>query len=115
MDGNTAVPEVEPSRTIDPGLIRINIAYGFMRAYDILSQQSSNPNVQSALITLSDQIAGTRKQIWIVENAAWNDMGSYLSARDAQGNEVGDPGPFINDMASLRALKTVLWVWSNAD
>jgi hypothetical protein len=31
--------QVHGSRDIDPGLIRINSAYGYMKAYDNLSQQ----------------------------------------------------------------------------
>jgi NTE family protein len=60
--------EVEPSRTIDPGLIRINVAYGWMRGYDVLSLQPS-PGLRASLIVLSDGIASTRKQIWDLENS----------------------------------------------
>jgi predicted acylesterase/phospholipase RssA len=60
--------EVESSRTIDPGLIRINVAYGWMRGYDVLSLQP-NPGLRASLIVLSDGIASTRKQIWDLENS----------------------------------------------
>ena len=49
--------QVHGSRDIDPGLIRINSAYGYMKAYDDLSQQLE-PNARPVLIALSDLIAG---------------------------------------------------------
>jgi predicted acylesterase/phospholipase RssA len=99
--------EVHDTTTIDPGLIRINMAYGFMRAYDILSQQS-DPNLQQGLISLSDQIASTRRQIWDAEqdlhknawyviNATTDDPGSSLSI-----------GYLYGDVESLRSLKNSL-------
>jgi NTE family protein len=51
-----ATVEVEGSRTIDPGLIRINMAYGWMRAYDVIS--AWGPNVRDN----SDKIASLRSE-----------------------------------------------------
>jgi predicted acylesterase/phospholipase RssA len=102
--------EVEPSRTIDPGLIRINMAYGFMRAFDVLSKRAAD--VKAALIRLSDQIASTRLQIWTKEEDAllrWGIMTSEVSDPNSDGN----PDPltvllFSNDVGDMRALKNSL-------
>jgi hypothetical protein len=94
-----ATVEVEGSRMIDPGLIRINIAYGYMRAHDILSQQSSDPSVQQALISLSDQIASARKDIWSAENTL------CASAIDWRGGWNQDTETFIEFIDRRRSLQ----------
>lgn len=83
--------QVEGSRTIDPGLIRINISYGFMRAYDVLSSQR-NPWLKRSfwgypdrnyLIELSDYIACYRCQIWALENSIRALITQFLSLRNS--------------------------------
>jgi NTE family protein len=58
---------IHTSLQIDPGLISISMAYGFMRAAEIAAFGSlSNP-----LSPISDQIAQARFQCWSVENIAF--------------------------------------------
>jgi NTE family protein len=106
--------EVESSRTIDPGLIRINMAYGFMRAYEILSKRpNERPDLKTFLISLSDEIARARRQIWQAEQdtlTSWLELVRLLppegpaSPRDY--NAV--PGIFIQNLTNLRELKNAL-------
>jgi predicted acylesterase/phospholipase RssA len=62
--------------TVDPGLIRLNVEYGYMRAYDAL-----NPIPQdvlnnwlflfvwtSAVVSGTEELVATRKQIWGLES-----------------------------------------------
>ena len=58
--------EVEPSRTIDRGLIRINASYGYMKAFDVLGQFSHA--LRHQLTWLSDAIIELRLRIWNLEN-----------------------------------------------
>jgi len=99
-----ATVEVEGSRTIDPGLIRINMAYGWMRAYDVLSAfRKGTPNVRDN----SDKIASLRKDIWSAENTLHND------APNVGWNGVApDPGyqaKVSGDVAVIREKKTQLF------
>jgi NTE family protein len=50
--------------TIDPGLISISMAYGYMRAAEAVS------NTLDKLWTISDQITRLRLEIWNLENSA---------------------------------------------
>ena len=49
--------------TIDPGLIRISMAYGYMRAADVLDGRSPTDRAWQ----LSDEIAQLRKETWRLE------------------------------------------------
>jgi len=97
--------EVESSRTIDRGLIRINIAYGYMRAFDVVSPiAKARSDKQAALMKLSDQIASTRLQIWQKEETAffnWQNIGA-----EGPGGR-GDPCTnfrfAVDDMRVLKA------------
>jgi NTE family protein len=82
-----ATVEVEGSRTIDPGLIRINMAYGWMRAFDVLSAfHPGAPDVSQN----SDMIASLRKDIWDAENTLHTD------ARNVNCNPEWGPDPSIS-------------------
>jgi hypothetical protein len=106
-----ATVEVERSRTIDPGLIRINIAYGYMRAFDVLSPIATvRRDKQAVLMSLSDQIASTRQQIWQKEETAEYNYGN-IPTRDADGTlgvslEAGMN--FQSAIKEMRALKAAL-------
>jgi NTE family protein len=56
-------PDVEPYSlfTVDPGLIRIPMDYGYMRAFD---EMHANVSVRGALRDLSTRIFRTRKLVW---------------------------------------------------
>ena len=56
-------PDVEPYRlfTVDPGLIRIAMDYGYIRAFD---EMHANVSVRGALRDLSNRIFRTRKLVW---------------------------------------------------
>jgi NTE family protein len=66
--------DIHDIMTIDPGLIRINIAYGYMRADDVLQAKSRDPNRyrevadQFSEERKTNQIIQLRKQIWDMEN-----------------------------------------------
>ena len=67
--------------TIDPGLISINMAYGYMRAADVLGGLTPNDRCWQ----LTDDIIRARRRIWTLENLqagqplAPADHGSYPS------------------------------------
>jgi predicted acylesterase/phospholipase RssA len=58
--------EVQPSRTIDRGLIRINASYGYMTAFDVLGQYSIG--LRYHLRFLTETITELRLRIWNLEN-----------------------------------------------
>jgi hypothetical protein len=96
--------QVHGSRDIDPGLIRINSAYGYMKAYDNLSQQLE-PNARPVLIALSDLIAGTRRDIWNLEvkiATEFSNLQNPLNIRPATQSEIE------TDLQALRSLKNQL-------
>jgi predicted acylesterase/phospholipase RssA len=101
--------QVHGSRDIEPGLIRINSAYGYMRAYDNLSQQLE-PNARPVLMALSDLIAGTRRDIWKLENKIAYDFFNRQRFID-QNNPGGAQAEESNikiDLPALRSLKNQL-------
>jgi hypothetical protein len=56
---------------VDPGLVAIDVDYGYMRAADILSNASTN------VVTITEQLVSLRYQIWQQEyNAASPDPGA---------------------------------------
>jgi predicted acylesterase/phospholipase RssA len=61
--------EVHGTQEVDPGLILINMAYGYMRAFEMYARfrQTVNTFQLFLLIALSDQITALRKQIWELE------------------------------------------------
>ena len=104
-----ATIEVQSSRTIDPGLIRINIAYGFMRAFDVLSQRASRPDVQAALFKVSDDIASTRSMIWNIEEKAIYCWGRMIRGLAAQPFIKEPLSPWFSEaVAEVRKLKNAL-------
>jgi len=68
--------DVHDSMTIDPGLIRIRMAHGFMRADDTMQAYEKDPQhyrgqtSQYSRDRLTTTIVKTRKTIWILEFAA---------------------------------------------
>jgi predicted acylesterase/phospholipase RssA len=101
--------QVHGSRDIDPGLIRINSAYGFMKAYDNLSQQLE-PNARPVLIALSDLIAGTRRDIWNLEVKIAYEFFNR-QAFIAENNPIeaqGEESLIKTDLPTLRSLKNKL-------
>ena len=74
--GNVAVTtiqgsfEVHGSLTIDPGLIRISIGYGYMRASDIIDGSPRGEQRVNELKGLSDQITRLRMECWDLEYRA---------------------------------------------
>jgi hypothetical protein len=101
--------QVHGSRDIDPGLIRINSAYGYMKAYDNLSQQLE-PNARPLLIAMSDLIAGIRRDMWNLEVKIgyeffnWQAFNSQKNSGGAQGEE----SAIKIDLPALRSLKNQL-------
>ncbi|MEH7253704.1 patatin-like phospholipase family protein [Neobacillus niacini] len=61
--------DVHDGLYIDPGLIRINMAYGYMRAFD---EMQPNEKIRSTLRNYSDQIVKKRVEIWTNEHYANN-------------------------------------------
>jgi NTE family protein len=61
---------VHTTAEIDPGLVRINIAYGYLRAFDELTivEQQLGAADASALRGSTDSIIRTRRDIWRREN-----------------------------------------------
>jgi hypothetical protein len=66
--------EVHDVLTIDPGLISINMAYGYMRAGEVsvlgsgFGDSATNEYAQgNQLSPISDQIAQLRRQVWFLE------------------------------------------------
>ena len=96
--------QVHGSRDIDPGLIRINSAYGYMRAYDNLSQQLE-PNARPVLIALSDLIAGTRRDIWNLEVKIADE---FLNLQNPITFTPAGQGEIETDLLALRSLKNRL-------
>lgn len=96
--------DVNDSVTIDPGLISIAMAYGFMRANDVVGP-FQDPNAPPAVAQLSDQISSLRKDIWRAEFVANTATGRYMGG-DAL------PGPDYDAMFaawnSVRTWKTQL-------
>ncbi|MDJ1421675.1 MAG: patatin-like phospholipase family protein [Candidatus Methanoperedens sp.] len=71
--------------TVDPGLISISMAYGYMRAFDIV-EGGSDPKKVENLKRISDEIIRLRLKIWDIEHptrgkqkpgekASWPDPG----------------------------------------
>ena len=60
--------DVHSSFVIDPGLISISMAYGYMRAAEILAFGSAD----NALSPISDEIVCARLKCWAVENDAFS-------------------------------------------
>lgn len=99
-----ATVEVEGSRTIDPGLIRINMAYGWMRAFDVLSAfHPGAPDVSQN----SDMIASLRKDIWDAENTLHNDARN-VNWNPERGPDPGYKAKVSGEVASIREKKTQL-------
>jgi hypothetical protein len=95
--------EIEDSRTIDPGLIRINMAYGYMRAYEVASPRAvANPELQAALRKLSKEIADKRLEIWRLEEDAF-DLWRHVVFLNSQAKV-----DFENDMEKIRSAKNEL-------
>ena len=101
--------QVHGSRDIDPGLIRINSAYGYMKAYDNLSQQLE-PNARPVLIALSDLIAGKRRDIWNLEVKLGYEFFNYQSSISQKNPGVaqGEESTIKIDLPQLRSLKNQL-------
>jgi hypothetical protein len=93
--------QVHGSRDIDPGLIRINSAYGYMKAYDTLSQQLE-PNARPVLMALSDLIAGTRRDIWHLEGKLGYEFFNFQSGSKSEESAIKI------DLPTLRSLKNQL-------
>ncbi len=72
---------VHDSLTIDPGLIKISMDYGYMRAADALS----DPSIVNGLQTLSDAITSLRVSIWQQEH--------YIAGHYPPGTPPGDLRP----------------------
>jgi len=89
--------DIHDSFTIDPGLIRIRIAHGFMRADDTLDAYEKDPKnyrkatSQNARERCSTEIIKLRKKIWVREFAAngleyrTNKTGKPLSPKKLPG------------------------------
>jgi NTE family protein len=58
---------VHDTLQVDPGLISINMSYGYMRAYD---EVVADPATAVAMRKLSDEITVARVEIWSVEHHA---------------------------------------------
>ena len=64
--------EIHGTQTIDPGLIRINIDYGYMRAYEVCELNIDAYQER----TYASEIAMCRKKIWAAEDALINKLNS---------------------------------------
>jgi hypothetical protein len=59
--------EVHDGFSIDPDIIAISKAYGYMRAFDVVDAANYQDSLQQ-----TDKIIQTRKQIWSVEEEILN-------------------------------------------
>jgi len=76
---------VHNTYTIDPGLISISMAYGYMRAGEVLAFGSNPQN--NPLLNLSDSIINLRVQIWNMENIAMA-IGPVLNPKAVKNAQV---------------------------
>jgi hypothetical protein len=101
---------VQETTTIDPGLILINMAYGYMRAFETyrwFSQGLSNGALW-AMVDNTDNIIQTRRRIWELENIAVTKVDPPFGLPDnLPGIEylVFDP----TTMAEIRRLKRAVF------
>lgn len=87
---------VHPPTEIHPGLILINMAYGYQRAFDAYAIYRQNPpdDVRQNLIDSSNLITMLRRQIWDLEEAV---------------GKVIDPTRGILDISTLTAAELALY------
>jgi NTE family protein len=81
---------------IDPGLISINMDYGYMRAFD---EVQSNAGIRPALRDSSDTITEARAEIWTAEHYP---NGEFLPGEDRSGLR---HVPYPDELQYVRDLK----------
>jgi NTE family protein len=101
--------EVHGTTKVNPGLIRINIGYGYMRAFDIVSPRASNSDVQQALLTLSNEITLKRLTAFINEELALGDWISFADSFLTNNPNLIAAASFAKRISSVRSVKNELW------
>jgi len=121
---------VHDSMTIDPGLIDINIGYGYMRAADVMTAFGTVPPFNrprptrteslfvdeagdQVLASLSDAISMCRRECWEVEHQVFGKSISKGLFSSPRSPEV-DPVPNPNALDDLRLLKNLLGILVSA-
>ncbi len=80
--------------TVDPGLISIGMAYGYMRAFDVI-EGGSDPEKVENLKRISDEIIMRRLEIWNMEHPA--------SGKQKPGEQASWPDPgYLRDVRKLK-------------
>jgi NTE family protein len=80
-----ATATVHDALLVDPGLIAINMAYGYMRAYDCVQPDEAK---RAALMASSDQNTTLRTEIWRAEMEAAGERMPDARARSARGDRI---------------------------
>jgi len=94
---------IHDTLTIDPGLIRISMAHGYMRAFDVLGTSEMTATTRSRLVELTSRIVQTRKQIWDLEFDA---NGEYHSDEEAARNHAAGTIP-VPDPGALKYIRSL--------
>jgi predicted acylesterase/phospholipase RssA len=92
--------EVHDILTIEPGLIDIAAAYGYMRAWDVVVGQTREGT--ATLASLTDQIVEERREIWKLDFAV---NGQRIAAFHARRGTTLVPTPDPSALAELRRRK----------
>ena len=87
--------EVHETTVIDPGLIRINIGYGYMRGFDAVSSRVKSSERRKRLAELSATIARLRRSAWELELDFAKALASNPSPRIP-------PGPLLRVKCEIR-------------
>ena len=96
----TLEPELHDIMTVEPGLINIAMAYGYMRAWDVVVGPS-RPDA-ATLRSLTDQIVEERREIWKLEFPV---NGHRIASFPARRDTTLVPTPDPSMMAELRRRK----------
>jgi predicted acylesterase/phospholipase RssA len=102
-------PELHDIMTIEPGLIDIAMAYGYMRAWDVLEGDRRAPAEAQALRGLTDAIVALRKRIWELEFAInGKRRAGFYFRRGEQLQPAPDGGPLPELRGMLRQLAVLV-------
>jgi predicted acylesterase/phospholipase RssA len=99
--------EVHDGMTIEPGLIRISMGYGYMRASDIIDGKTGNGARRNQLKGLSDQITRLRMRCWDIEHNAngRRRRPTFFAASLRPGGDILVPVPDPDTVRTVRSLK----------
>jgi predicted acylesterase/phospholipase RssA len=104
--------EIHDGETIDPGLIRLNLAYGYLTAWFVKAAEGRNVLWLMLMGSILTEIMKLRRAIWDLEQTFLSN--SFIdSGSDADGNPVSSlnhaaVSAFIQQMGLLRRMKAEL-------